>query len=186
MLLAAGGLGALLIIPRPLSGCQIKAEIKGFLLMYPLFLYYLWFFQNIERRWIPEMTSALCSIKQESQENISTLKTLINTKAADINDEMVNLHDQMEIGTNSKIDDLKANIELFVVEKVNASETLIETRIQDLETNLKGLIQDNTDNLVDMKQHIDYCNKNPCHNLATCVNLQDGFECNCVSGKVII
>ena len=132
------------------------------------------------------MTSALCSIKQESQENISTLKTLINTKAADINDEMVNLHDQMEIGTNSKIDDLKANIELFVVEKVNASETLIETRIQDLETNLKGLIQDNTDNLVDMKQHIDYCIKNPCHNLATCVNLQDGFGCNCVSGKVII
>ena len=86
------------------------------------------------------MTSALCSIKQESQENISTLQTLINTKAADINDEMVNLHDQMEIGTNGKIDDLKANIELFVVEKVNASETLIETRIQDLETNLKGLI----------------------------------------------
>ena len=33
------GRGALLIMPRPLSGCQIKAEIQGFLLMYRLFLY---------------------------------------------------------------------------------------------------------------------------------------------------
>ena len=39
MLFAARGRGALLIMPRPLSGCQIKAEIKGFLLMYRLFLY---------------------------------------------------------------------------------------------------------------------------------------------------
>ena len=28
-----------------------KAEIKGFLLRYRLFLYYQWFFQNIEKRW---------------------------------------------------------------------------------------------------------------------------------------
>ena len=38
-------------MPRPLLGCQIKAEIKGFLLMYRLFLYYVWFFQNIEKGW---------------------------------------------------------------------------------------------------------------------------------------
>ena len=51
MLFAAGGRGGLLVKPRPLSGSQIKAEIKGFLLMYRLFLYYLWFFQNIEKGW---------------------------------------------------------------------------------------------------------------------------------------
>ena len=39
MLFTARRRGALLIMPRPLSGCQIKAEIKGFLLMYCLFLY---------------------------------------------------------------------------------------------------------------------------------------------------
>ena len=39
MLFAAKGRGALLISPRPLSGCQIKAKIKGCLLMYRLFLY---------------------------------------------------------------------------------------------------------------------------------------------------
>ena len=51
MLFAAGGRGGLLVKPRPLSGSQIKAEIKGFLLMYCLFLCYLWFFQNIEKGW---------------------------------------------------------------------------------------------------------------------------------------
>ena len=50
-----------MIMPRPLSGCQIKAEIQGFLLMYRLFQYQQWFFQDIERRWIPEMTSAPCT-----------------------------------------------------------------------------------------------------------------------------
>ena len=39
MLFAASGCGALLIMPRPLLGCQIEAEIKGFQLMYCLFLY---------------------------------------------------------------------------------------------------------------------------------------------------
>ena len=38
MLFAARGRDALLMMPRPLSGCQIKAEIQGFLLMYSLFL----------------------------------------------------------------------------------------------------------------------------------------------------
>ena len=39
MLFAATGRGSLLVKPRPLSGFQIKAEIKGFPLMYRLFLY---------------------------------------------------------------------------------------------------------------------------------------------------
>ena len=30
MLFTARGRGSLLVMPRPLSGCQIKAEIKGF------------------------------------------------------------------------------------------------------------------------------------------------------------
>jgi hypothetical protein len=47
----ARGRGILLIMPRPFLGCQIKAEIKGFFLMYRLFRYYLWFFQNIEEGW---------------------------------------------------------------------------------------------------------------------------------------
>ena len=51
MLFAAGERGGLLVKPRPLSGNQIKAEIKGFPMMYHLFLYYLWFFQNIEKGW---------------------------------------------------------------------------------------------------------------------------------------
>ena len=51
MLFTARGRDGPLIMPRPLSGCQMKAEIKGFLLMYRLFLYYQWFFQNIEKRW---------------------------------------------------------------------------------------------------------------------------------------
>ena len=51
MLFAARGRGSLLIMPRPLLGCQIKAEIQGFLLMYRLFLYQQWFFQNIEKGW---------------------------------------------------------------------------------------------------------------------------------------
>ena len=39
MLFAARRRGVLLMMPRPLLGCQIKAEIQGFLLMYSLFLY---------------------------------------------------------------------------------------------------------------------------------------------------
>ena len=56
----AGGGGSLMMMPRPLSGCQMKAEIQCFLLMYGLFQYQQWFFQDIERPWIPEMTSAPC------------------------------------------------------------------------------------------------------------------------------
>ena len=52
MLFAAiGGGGALLMMPRPLSGCQIEAEIKGLLMRSHLFLSYQWFFQNIEKSW---------------------------------------------------------------------------------------------------------------------------------------
>ena len=39
MLFAASERGSPLIMPRPFLGCQIKAKIKGFLLMYRLFLY---------------------------------------------------------------------------------------------------------------------------------------------------
>ena len=49
MLFAASGHGAILIMPRPLLGCHIKAEIKGFLLRYRLFLYQQWFLQKIEK-----------------------------------------------------------------------------------------------------------------------------------------
>ena len=51
MLFAARGRGSLLVKPHALSVFQIKAKIMGFLLMYQLFLYYLWFFQNIEKGW---------------------------------------------------------------------------------------------------------------------------------------
>ena len=51
MLFAASERGALLMMPCPLLACQIKAEITGFLLRYCLFLYFLWFFQNIEKGW---------------------------------------------------------------------------------------------------------------------------------------
>ena len=47
MLFAAGGRGTLLVVPRPLSGCQIKADIKGFLLSYLLFQYKHWFCPNL-------------------------------------------------------------------------------------------------------------------------------------------
>ena len=43
-----GGCGSLMIMPRPLSGCQIKAEIKGFLLRYCLFQCEHWFLPNFE------------------------------------------------------------------------------------------------------------------------------------------
>ena len=59
----AGGGGSLMMMPRPLSGCQMKAEIQCFLLMYRLFQYQQWVCQDIERRWIPEMTSApFCNV----------------------------------------------------------------------------------------------------------------------------
>ena len=61
MLFAAGGRGALLVMPRPLSDCQIKAEIKGFLLRYRLFQYLQWFFHNLEASKILKMTSAPCT-----------------------------------------------------------------------------------------------------------------------------
>ena len=51
MLFEVSKRGSVLMMPRPLLGCQIKNEIQGFLLMYRLFLYYQWFFQNIEKGW---------------------------------------------------------------------------------------------------------------------------------------
>jgi hypothetical protein len=43
-------------MPRPFSGCQIKAEIKGFLLMYHLGQYKHWFLPNFEPKDPPEYT----------------------------------------------------------------------------------------------------------------------------------
>ena len=56
----ARGRGSLMVIPRPLSGCQIKAEIKGFLLVYRLFLYRHWFLPNFELKDFPEYTVTPC------------------------------------------------------------------------------------------------------------------------------
>ena len=47
----ARGRDSSMVLPHPLLGLQIKTEIQGFLLMYCLFLYFLWFFQNIEKGW---------------------------------------------------------------------------------------------------------------------------------------
>ena len=49
-----------MVMPRPLSGCQIKAEIKGFLLVYRLFLYKHWFLPNFELKDFPEYTVTPC------------------------------------------------------------------------------------------------------------------------------
>jgi hypothetical protein len=50
MLFAARERDALLMMPRPLSGCQIKAEFQGFLQMYRLFLYQQCFFFRILKK----------------------------------------------------------------------------------------------------------------------------------------
>ena len=60
MLFAAGRRGALLVKPHPLSGSQIKAEIKGFLLMYRLFQYNDWFFPNFELKHFPDSAFTPC------------------------------------------------------------------------------------------------------------------------------
>ena len=57
----AGGRSSLMVMPRPLSGCQIKAKIKDFLLRYRLLLYQQWFFQNLVVSRILEMTAAPCN-----------------------------------------------------------------------------------------------------------------------------
>ena len=76
MLFAARRRGALLIMPRPLSGCQIKAEIKGFLLRYRLFLYYQWFFQNIEKGWRKNFRNKIISTFSQNDENHKNIFSL--------------------------------------------------------------------------------------------------------------
>ena len=61
MLFTVRGCGTVLIMPRPLSGCQIKAEIKGFLLRCRLFQYWQWFFHNLEVSRILVLSDAPCS-----------------------------------------------------------------------------------------------------------------------------
>ena len=70
-----------------------------------------------------EHGNAIIQIEQDSSDNLSTIKTLINTKESTIRHDMVNLHDK----TRGKIDDLKADMELFVIDKVNESEALMNT-----------------------------------------------------------
>ena len=50
-----------MIMPRSFLGCQNKAEIMGFFLVYRLFQYQQWFFHNLEVSKILEMTCAPCS-----------------------------------------------------------------------------------------------------------------------------
>ena len=52
---------ALMIMPRPLSGCQIKAEINGFLLKHRLFQHKHWFFPIFELKDFPELTFTPCT-----------------------------------------------------------------------------------------------------------------------------
>ena len=73
MLFAASKRGALLIKPRPLSGYQIKAEIKGFLLIYRLFLYQQWFFQNIEKGWRKIFEKKIISAISQNDENYKNI-----------------------------------------------------------------------------------------------------------------
>ena len=56
----ARGSDSLMIVPRPLSGCQIKAEIKGFLLRYCLFQYKHWFFPNFDLNHFPDSAFTPC------------------------------------------------------------------------------------------------------------------------------
>ena len=51
----ARGHGSLMIMPRPLLGCKIKAEIKGFLLRHCLFQYKHWFYPIFEFKDFPEL-----------------------------------------------------------------------------------------------------------------------------------
>jgi hypothetical protein len=49
-----------MIVPRPLSGCQIKAKIKDFLLMYHLFQYKHRFLPNFELKHFPDSAFTPC------------------------------------------------------------------------------------------------------------------------------
>ena len=57
----ASGCGALLIMPRPPSGCHFKAEYQGFFLRYCLFQYKHWFLPNFKLKIFPDLTSTLQS-----------------------------------------------------------------------------------------------------------------------------
>ena len=63
----AGGHDSLMVMPRPLSGCQIKAEIKGFQLMYRLLQCKHWFFPNFELKDFPELTFTPCIVNALGQ-----------------------------------------------------------------------------------------------------------------------
>ena len=56
----AGGRTSLMIMPRLLSGCQIKAKIQDFLLMYRLFQYQQRFCQNLDLKVCMVSAFTLC------------------------------------------------------------------------------------------------------------------------------
>ena len=56
----AGGSSSLMIMPRPHSGCQIKAEIKGFLLRHYLFQCKHWFLPNFELKDFSDLPFTQC------------------------------------------------------------------------------------------------------------------------------
>ena len=51
-----------MIMPRPLSGCQIKAEIKGFLLRHRLLFYQQWFLPNFDLKRFPDSPFTPCNL----------------------------------------------------------------------------------------------------------------------------
>ena len=57
----AGGRDSSMVMPHPLLGWQMKAEIKGFLLRYRLFQYKHWFLPNFELKYFPEYTATPCT-----------------------------------------------------------------------------------------------------------------------------
>jgi hypothetical protein len=59
------GLDSLMIVPNPLSGCQIKAEIKGFLLKCRLFQCKHWILPNFELKDFPELTFTPCTYSEK-------------------------------------------------------------------------------------------------------------------------
>ena len=83
-----------MIMPRPFLGCQIKAEIKGFLLMYRLFQYKHWFLSNFELEDFP-VNSVLQKRVEKIQKVISVQcnvvyvyeKCLENTRIKSVPDE---------------------------------------------------------------------------------------------------
>ena len=57
-----------------------------------------------------ENENNVIEIEREIYDELSVIKSLINTTEADVRNDMLNLHEQIEVGTKSQIDNLKENI----------------------------------------------------------------------------